>query len=159
MNKEITKKYNNGEVTVLWKPNKCIHSAICVGGLPEVFQPKEKPWIKIDGATSEKIINQVQQCPSGALSMMSKQDEPKELKSSTPIAAGSSPMLVDVENGKTYAWCACGLSTNQPWCDGSHKVTSITPVVFKVNGYTKATMCLCKQSGTKPFCDDSHLKI
>jgi uncharacterized Fe-S cluster protein YjdI len=66
--KEITKKYTNGEVTVIWQNAKCIHSGICARGLSEVFKPRESPWIKIDAATTEKIMAQVKQCPSGALS-------------------------------------------------------------------------------------------
>ena len=66
MNK--TKEYSNGEVSVVWEAEKCIHSAICVKGLPNVFQPKERPWIKIDSSTTDKIIETVKKCPSGALS-------------------------------------------------------------------------------------------
>lgn len=65
---ESSKEYSNGEVTIVWKPELCIHSASCVKGLPSVFQPKEKPWIKENGASTEKIINQIKKCPSGALS-------------------------------------------------------------------------------------------
>ncbi|MDN5200869.1 (4Fe-4S)-binding protein [Fulvivirgaceae bacterium BMA10] len=68
MEKEIRKEYSNGEVTVIWQPHLCIHSGICVKGLASVFQPKEKPWIKMDGASTQAIIDQVKQCPSGALS-------------------------------------------------------------------------------------------
>ena len=63
-----TIKYTNDDITVVWKPNVCIHSSICWKGLIEVFNPKEKPWIKMDGATTERIIEQVKKCPSGALS-------------------------------------------------------------------------------------------
>lgn len=65
---EIVKKYTNGEVTVVWKPKICIHSGICWHGLPEVFNPNGRPWVNVDDATSEQIIHQVRQCPSGALS-------------------------------------------------------------------------------------------
>ena len=61
------KEYSNGEVTIVWEAEKCIHSAICAKGLPQVFQPREKPWIKIDAAETEVLINQVKACPSGAL--------------------------------------------------------------------------------------------
>jgi len=64
---EITKKYSNGEVTVIWKPHLCIHSGNCFRGLPHVFNPLVRPWIKPDGTDTEKIINQVNKCPSGAL--------------------------------------------------------------------------------------------
>ena len=66
--KDITKKYDNGEITVIWKAGLCAHSARCVKGLPAVFRPTIKPWININGAGTEAIINQVNQCPSGALS-------------------------------------------------------------------------------------------
>jgi uncharacterized Fe-S cluster protein YjdI len=67
---DITKTYTNGEITIVWKPAVCVHSKICwkqPGGLPEVFKPMQKPWIVPDGATSERIIEQVKKCPSGAL--------------------------------------------------------------------------------------------
>jgi uncharacterized Fe-S cluster protein YjdI len=66
--KDITKKYTNGEVTIVWKPNLCIHSAICFRGLSEVFDPRKRPWITPEKATSDKIIDQIKKCPSGALS-------------------------------------------------------------------------------------------
>ncbi len=76
---DITKKYTNGEVTIVWRPSICIHSKICWSegtGLKEVFNPFEKPWIKPEAATTEQIINQVKKCPSGALSFyMNKDDE------------------------------------------------------------------------------------
>ncbi len=63
------KEYSNGEVTVLWDASKCIHSANCVKNLPEVFKPKEKPWVQMENSTSENIISTVNKCPSGALSL------------------------------------------------------------------------------------------
>ena len=63
-----TKEYTNKEITVVWEAEKCIHSAICAKGLPQVFQPRDKPWVKIDAAETETIVNQVKRCPSGALS-------------------------------------------------------------------------------------------
>jgi len=56
----------------------------------------------------------------------------------------------------TYAWCACGLSKNQPWCDGSHKGGAFTPVQFTVEAAILKGLCLCKQTKTPPFCDGSH---
>jgi uncharacterized Fe-S cluster protein YjdI len=69
--KDITKKYTNGEVTIVWKPTLCRHSTICwkqATGLPEVFNPMERPWIKPEASSTEEIIAQVKKCPSGALS-------------------------------------------------------------------------------------------
>jgi uncharacterized Fe-S cluster protein YjdI len=60
-------KYSNGEITVTWTPSKCIHSGVCVRTLPQVYHPKEKPWIKVDQAGSEELMAQIDKCPSGAL--------------------------------------------------------------------------------------------
>lgn len=64
-----THEYTNGEVTILWKPKVCIHSAVCVKTLPKVYNPKEKPWLKPENATTEELREQIAQCPSGALSI------------------------------------------------------------------------------------------
>ena len=66
--KDITKKYTNGEVTIVWRPSICMHSAICFKGLGKVFNPHKSPWITTEGATTQEIIDQVKKCPSGALS-------------------------------------------------------------------------------------------
>ncbi|MCF8370419.1 MAG: (4Fe-4S)-binding protein [Bacteroidales bacterium] len=68
MNPEKVHEYNNGEITIAWKPGLCIHAAKCVGALPQVYKPGEKPWIKIENATSEELMAQIKTCPSGALS-------------------------------------------------------------------------------------------
>ena len=60
-------EYTNGEVTIIWKPEKCQHAGICVKMLPEVYHPKERPWVRPEFATTAQIIEQVSNCPSGAL--------------------------------------------------------------------------------------------
>jgi uncharacterized Fe-S cluster protein YjdI len=62
--------YTNGEISVLWQSELCTHCEACFKGLPSVFDPKARPWVKIDAATSEEIVAQVNQCPSGALSIL-----------------------------------------------------------------------------------------
>ena len=69
-----TFKYPNGEITVIWKPDMCIHSGICARGLPGVFDPKRRPWIDTNQAETQQIIEQVKKCPSGALSIMIDED-------------------------------------------------------------------------------------
>lgn len=64
----ITKNYSNDDITVVWQSGKCIHSANCVKNLPQVFNTKESPWIKVNNATTAEIIDTVGKCPSGALS-------------------------------------------------------------------------------------------
>lgn len=71
---ETIKKYTNNEVTIVWKPELCQHSKICWTELREVFDPFVKPWIKAEGASTERIIEQVKKCPSGALSYYMNKD-------------------------------------------------------------------------------------
>jgi uncharacterized Fe-S cluster protein YjdI len=68
-----THKYSNSSVTIIWKPDTCIHSGICARGLIQVFDPKRKPWIDISQANTERITDQINQCPSGALSFILKE--------------------------------------------------------------------------------------
>ena len=76
-----------------------------------------------------------------------------------PIPAQKSPYQYDVEAGKNYVWCACGRSSNQPFCDGSHSGTGLTPVVYKAEESKTVWFCGCKQSGKKPLCDGTHAKL
>ena len=66
--KKVRKEYTNGEVTIVWQNTLCVHSGNCVRGLPAVFDISARPWINADGSTSSDIVNQVNKCPSGALS-------------------------------------------------------------------------------------------
>lgn len=61
--------YSNGEITIVWKPKLCEHAAVCVKLLPKVYNPKARPWIQPENATSDELRNQVSKCPSGALSI------------------------------------------------------------------------------------------
>jgi uncharacterized Fe-S cluster protein YjdI len=71
----ITKhKYANDTITVLWQPGICIHAGICAKGLSAVFDPKRKPWIDLSQAETAQIIEQVKKCPSGALSIIEKEE-------------------------------------------------------------------------------------
>jgi uncharacterized Fe-S cluster protein YjdI len=65
---KITKTYSNSEITIVWKPEKCIHSGVCARTLPQVYNPKAKPWITIENASTEELKVQLSKCPSGALS-------------------------------------------------------------------------------------------
>jgi uncharacterized Fe-S cluster protein YjdI len=135
--KDITKKYTNGEVTVVWKPNQCIHSTICFKGLDKVFDPQKRPWVTPEGGTTQQIVDQIKKCPSGALSyfMNSEAGDGKiEVEAETIVeTVPNGPLLVygnvavkDSQGNLTKknnvtAFCRCGASTNKPYCDGSHK--------------------------------------
>lgn len=76
-----------------------------------------------------------------------------------PTIAAKNPIPVELEAGKMYSWCSCGLSENQPFCDGKHKGTGFTPTRFKAEETKTAYMCQCKHSGSPMFCDGSHKSL
>lgn len=70
--------------------------------------------------------------------------------------AANTPQQVELEAGKKYAYCTCGLSESQPFCDGAHKGTQFTPMVFTAEESKTAHFCRCKQTCAAPNCDGSH---
>ena len=140
MNKEIIKKYSNEDLTVVWKPSMCTHAGECIKALPQVYNPAERPWLKIENATSEELKAQIRRCPSGALSYYMNNEEKNKTETLTTKVEvmKNGPLLVygilkvtdkegksEVKN-KTTAFCRCGKSNNKPYCDGTH-----TKVGFK----------------------------
>ena len=134
----MKKEYTNGEITVVWQPEVCIHSAICwrgQQGLSTVFDPRKKPWVNMNGSDSETIMKKIDQCPSGALSYFKNSESSHDpiMESETIVELSpNGPLMVygnltiKNANGETQrkskitAFCRCGASQNKPYCDGSH---------------------------------------
>ncbi|MBK6542737.1 MAG: (4Fe-4S)-binding protein [Flavobacteriales bacterium] len=129
--------YSNGEVSIVWRPGLCIHSAKCWHGLPEVFKPGTRPWITPQGISTQRIIGQVAQCPSGALSIRNDAGTERATLGGTIAVevTHKGPLLVKgtvdirhtdgrLERKDTQcALCRCGHSANKPYCDGAHRRT------------------------------------
>ena len=73
-----------------------------------------------------------------------------------PVTVRKEPYEAALVAGKNYAWCACGRSADQPWCDGSHAGTGIAPVVWRAEADETAWLCGCKHTGAGPRCDGTH---
>ncbi|TXH79249.1 MAG: hypothetical protein E6Q85_00410 [Thiothrix sp.] len=135
-NQGIIKEYSNGEVTIVWEPAKCIHSALCFRSLPAVFNPQARPWVNVQAASTERLVEQVKSCPSGALSYKMNTANAAAAASVTEVVrvkvTPNGPLLVQgtieletpqgdkVQRSTTTALCRCGASANKPYCDGSH---------------------------------------
>lgn len=75
-----------------------------------------------------------------------------------PKIVSRKPELVELEPG-TYYWCACGLSSKQPYCDGAHKSTDWRPVKLEIKEKERVAFCMCRRTANAPFCDGAHGKI
>lgn len=134
--KPVVREYTNGEITVVWKSGLCIHSRNCFNGLSAVFNPEQRPWINMDAADSKTIMAQVDKCPSGALSYYKngeKDMEQEQKKTDVKVeVTKNGPLLIygditvkhkdgnEEPKTKVTALCRCGLSSNKPFCDGTH---------------------------------------
>jgi uncharacterized Fe-S cluster protein YjdI len=142
--------YTNGEITVSWRPKKCIHATTCYAQLLDVFNPRKRPWIDMYGAPTKKIIEIVKKCPTEALTFKYNKEPEKETKSESsgeeaaiikpaeiqimkdgPIVVYGKIKLTD-KDGKEYktfsitSFCRCGASCNMPYCDGTHRKIGYT---------------------------------
>jgi uncharacterized Fe-S cluster protein YjdI len=133
------KKYTNDEITVFWQPRKCIHVTTCYRDLIEVFNPRKRPWVNMDGAPTEEIIRVVKLCPTQALSYKYNKDiqdeQPKEDQEADPEARvmEDGPLVLtgsfsiydtegkELKHLKMISLCRCGASQNLPYCDGTHR--------------------------------------
>jgi uncharacterized Fe-S cluster protein YjdI len=93
--KDIKKTYSNSEVTVVWQPKVCIHSENCFKGLPAVFDPRSKPWVEAEVASTKDIREQIDKCPSGALSYYMNNTGDEEEQQSIQVAS----VVETVKNG------------------------------------------------------------
>ncbi|WP_340154035.1 (4Fe-4S)-binding protein [uncultured Marivirga sp.] len=133
--KPTIKAYETDDLVVEWQPSLCIHSEKCWRGLPKVFRPNDKPWVYLEGATDVNIKEQVDTCPSGALSgyWKNKKDESQASPNSAQVEVSKNgPLMVrgkiEIKHAdgkseakeKVTAFCRCGASSNKPFCDGSH---------------------------------------
>lgn len=131
--KQIVKEYSKDDLTIVWKPDACTHSKKCWKELLQVFDPRNRPWINLDGATSERIKKQVGSCPSGALSLKEEEVSSEENVDQTEVKCmQNGPLMVmgnvhitnsdgtTEERKKVTAFCRCGASSNKPFCDGKH---------------------------------------
>jgi uncharacterized Fe-S cluster protein YjdI/CDGSH-type Zn-finger protein len=129
-----TRTYENEDLTVFWDSSRCIHTGICLRSLPEVFDLRSRPWVQVDRASADEIVDTVRKCPTGALRYTrAGQPEPAP-EETTMIPVRNGPLIVrgrlrvlDPSSGGVIAeetrlaLCRCGNSQNEPFCDNSHR--------------------------------------
>ena len=146
--------YTNGEITVYWKHSKCIHATTCYRELIEVFNPRKRPWVNMEGSSNDEIIRVVNLCPTDALTYKwnselakdivgSEVDNPgilhqDEIKAAEVRVMKDGPLIVkgdfkivgsdgsELRQMKMASFCRCGNSKNMPFCDGTHRKVSFS---------------------------------
>ena len=133
---DVAREYMDDRITVYWSPQYCIHTAYCLNAEPDVFDPRRRPWVKLDAADADAIAEAVTRCPTGALSFQrhdgGAQEEVPEDVTVSPWPNG--PLFlrgrvrikdaqgVAVREATRVALCRCGASENKPFCDGTRRV-------------------------------------
>jgi uncharacterized Fe-S cluster protein YjdI/CDGSH-type Zn-finger protein len=142
---KTNKQYTNGEITVFWQPKKCIHATNCYRELIEVFNPRKRPWVNMNGASTDEIIRVVHLCPTQALSFKYNRKLPVSAESEENIANTAEvrimrdgPLILkgnislydpdgkNLQHSQHTSLCRCGTSQNLPYCDGMHRKSGYT---------------------------------
>ncbi|MFH0895208.1 MAG: (4Fe-4S)-binding protein [Bacteroidota bacterium] len=132
--------YTNGEITVSWEPDLCIHAAICFTELNEVFEPAISPWINMKGAPSDRIIEVVEKCPTAALKVRKNMENEKK---NDDRSTGEEVNVTVLPNGPVII-------------NGNFVIKGVDGNVLPKS--QKVSLCRCGHSSKKPFCDGSHVK-
>jgi CDGSH-type Zn-finger protein/uncharacterized Fe-S cluster protein YjdI len=138
--RDPARTYANEAIEVRWEPRLCIHTQNCVRGLPEVFDSKARPWVRLDGADAARVADAVLTCPTGALHFRRLDGGPQEQPPAEtsiepqrdgPLFVRGRVRIVDeagaiVREDTRVALCRCGASGNKPFCDGTHREIGFT---------------------------------
>ena len=156
------------DVTITFDGSRCVHSRNCVLGHPEVFVPNVKgAWIHPDAAPAETVLQIGVACPSGAIRVTRNDASATSegppvvntlrLRENGPLSL-EAPMLIGGVAGSSVraTLCRCGASRNKPYCDGSHKGSTFSPMAFTPAESKTAFLCGCKHSKNAPYCDGAH---
>jgi uncharacterized Fe-S cluster protein YjdI len=155
------RKYKNNEITVFWKPSACVHASYCYRELIEVFDPGRRPWVDMNEASTDRIIEVVNMCPTEALTWMWNDENMNR------------NIGIDQTNHVVYRRPELLVSTEQSETENpvSVKIMMDGPIVikgdftFQYSGNKKEmkdgiiSLCRCGASNHLPFCDGTHRKI
>ncbi len=125
------REYSTDEIVVRWDSSRCIHTAMCLRALPEVFDVGRRPWIDLAGADADRVAEAVRRCPTGALQFELRGEREQGEHPTVVASILGGPLLLRGEltfrnaegeqfNETRVALCRCGASANKPFCDNSH---------------------------------------
>lgn len=133
--RDVTRVYEDDDIAVMWDATLCIHTAICLQRLPQVFDVRRRPWVDLSGAAAAEIADTIRACPTGALRYEGKTVPPEAPDDPTTVEVRpNGPLFLrgrlqlqapggrDVREEYRVALCRCGASENKPFCDNSHRL-------------------------------------
>lgn len=149
------REYSNGEITVFWRPGKCVHATTCYRELIEVFNPRKRPWVNMQGAPTERIIEIINKCPTDALTYKWVDD----VKNQQPnLKNDKIARALEFANKPTVKPVTVQVMRDGPLVvQGSFKVYDANGKELKAMAMT--SFCRCGASNNIPFCDGYHRKI
>ncbi|WP_047452010.1 (4Fe-4S)-binding protein [Alistipes sp. ZOR0009] len=151
------RKYTNGEITVYWRPNLCVHASICFTDLLSVFNPRKRPWVDMSGAPTPAIIDIVNRCPTNALTFSWNDKEKNDLETSEKGEKDFESLNEEFAGISELKPVKANIMKNGPLLvSGSFKI--IGPDGKEMRRMQMASFCRCGKSGSLPFCDGSHFK-
>ncbi len=151
------REYTNGEITVFWKPARCIHATTCFRELIEVYNPRKRPWVNMNGASTERIIEVTNKCPTQAIYWKYNKDLKNPPKQTDNDTSGEEETPETLHRKKEDAVKPVSI---QAMKDGPFLIegefTIIGPEGNKLKPTPLTSFCRCGNSKSQPFCDGTH---
>ena len=156
---ENAKKYSNDEITVFWKPSKCVHATTCFRELIDVFNPRNRPWVNMRGPPTERIIDVVNKCPTAALSFSYNKDLKEGVTNSiSDLVEELTPedVLANQKEEEITGAHITVLKSGPLLVEGKFRIIGSEGVELRT--MVMSSFCRCGNSGSQPFCDGAHRK-
>jgi len=148
--------YKNNDITMYWTPKECVHAGICFSELISVFNPARRPWVNMEGGTTEKILDIVNRCPTNALMFKWNDESRNETETSQKMVISDSPW--ESTEIKPVAGAKMIIMQDGPAViSGDFKVIGADGDELKT--MEMSSFCRCGHSGNMPFCDGAHRKF
>lgn len=151
------RKYTNGEITVYWRPKECVHASTCFTELLSVFNPRKRPWIDMNGASTEAIIDIVNRCPTVALTFSWNDPKKNDAETSKKVERDFETLKKEFTNESEVKPVTANIMKNGPLLvTGTFRI--VGPDGKEMKRMQMASFCRCGHSGSLPFCDGTHFK-
>lgn len=150
------RKYKNKDITVYWKPSSCIHASTCINELPAVFRSGEKPWVRMEGGSTDEIIEVVDRCPVDALTWKYNKPEKNDpIGNEHPNHVKNRRKTLLTDDSEFDRAITIRTMQDGPYViNGSFYLERENGVKTKFNG--TVSVCRCGKTKLPPFCDGSH---